>query len=105
MPIEELSGDVEIQHFINKHKNAILDVYLNDSKECQEFESHFKEIADSFHALAFGRVDFNRFSDTTLKFSVKSTPTVLIFKGGILVKTVAGVTPAVKLHQIIEHLF
>ncbi len=62
------------------------------------------ELADEFSekGLKVGKVDVDANQATSIKFNVRSIPSILFFKDGELVDTVVGAVPRAHLEQKIQ---
>ena len=70
---------------------------------CRVIAPFVSELADDFAGrVRVGKLDVDANMSTSMRFGVRSIPTILFFKAGQHVDTVIGVMPKAQLQQRIE---
>jgi len=70
---------------------------------CQIIAPIIEQLADEYEGkLKVAKVDVDANQRTTMRYNVRSIPSVLLFKNGVLVETVVGAVPKPYLVEKIE---
>ena len=69
---------------------------------CRQMEPIFDELADTYDSVKFTKVNVDDNMEISAKYQILSIPTLLVFKGGEVVKTVVGSLPKQRLTGELE---
>ena len=73
---------------------ALVDFWAEWCGPCRIIGPHIEQLAEDFDGKALvGKLDVDHNPEVSMKFGVRSIPTVLIFKDGQLVDKVIGANP------------
>lgn len=97
-------SDSEFETEIGQHDGvAVVDFWATWCGPCQMIAPLIEQIADEYDGrVKVGKVDVDANQQVTMRFNVRSIPSVLVFKGGELVETVVGLVPKAQLVEKIE---
>lgn len=96
--------DAEFDQQIAKHDGlAIVDFWATWCGPCQVIAPAMQQIAEEYEGrVKVAKLDVDENQQTTMKFNVRSIPSVLFFKNGEHVDTVVGAVPKGYLVEKIE---
>ncbi len=99
------SAEFETQ-VINSHVPVLIDFYAEWCGPCKMLAPIIDQIADELGGAAkIFKMDVDQAQELAAKYNVMSIPNLLIFKGGVVVDQVVGVTPKEQLlEKIKDHL-
>jgi len=89
---------------IERHSGlALVDFWATWCGPCQIIAPIIEQLADEYEGkLKVAKVDVDANQRTTMRYNVRSIPSVLLFKNGVLVETVVGAVPKPYLVEKIE---
>ena len=82
----------EFDEFVESGKNVLVDFYADWCGPCKMQAPIVDEIAEENSDVAVAKLNVDDVEDVAERFNIVSIPTLLIFKGGKLVKNFVGVT-------------
>ena len=91
---------VEIEH----HKGlAVVDFWATWCGPCRMIAPILDQLASEYNGKAkVAKVDVDTNQQTAMRFNVRSIPSILFFKDGVLVDTVVGAVPKAQLEERIK---
>ena len=79
---------------IQSDQPVLVDFWAEWCMPCRMLTPTIEELADEFSGrVKVGKVDTEANRDIAIKYSITAIPTVMLFKGGELVKTFQGLRP------------
>lgn len=99
--------DGNFSNEIEQHSGlSLVDFWAAWCGPCRMVAPVIEQLADEYHGkLKVGKLDVDSNQQTTMRFNVRSIPSILIFKDGKLVDTVVGAVPKAFLERKIqEHI-
>ena len=88
--VHDLSDDL-FEAFIQDNKLAVVDFWAPWCGPCRMMGPVFDELAKEFSGkVAFGKMNVDQEHAIAEKHSIRSIPTLLVFKDGLLVETLVG---------------
>jgi thioredoxin 1 len=90
------------QEVINSDIPVLVDFWAVWCGPCKIIAPVVEQLAEEYDGkLKVGKLDVDNNQETSIKFGVRSIPTLLIFKGGQVKETIIGAVPK---HQIVQKL-
>jgi thioredoxin 1 len=100
-PINITDSNFE-QEVIKSDKPVLIDFWAVWCGPCRMVAPIVEELANEYEGkVKFGKLDVDENQQTTIKYGVRSIPTLLIFKNGKLMDTIIGAIPK---NQIVHRL-
>lgn len=82
----------EFDELVESGKNVLVDFYADWCGPCKMQAPIVEEIAEENSDVVVAKLNVDDVEDVAERFNIVSIPTLLIFKGGKLVKNFVGVT-------------
>lgn len=79
------------QEVMQSEKTVVLDFWASWCGPCRMFTPIIEKFAEDNPEVTVGKVNIDEQSELTQRFGIMSVPTLVIFKGGEVVKKNAGV--------------
>ena len=97
-------SDDDFDEEIGKHQGlAVVDFWAEWCGPCHMIAPFIEQVADEYDGkVKVGKVDVDSNQRTSMRFNVRSIPSVLLFKDGELVDTLIGAVPKAQLVERIE---
>ncbi|MCL6631033.1 MAG: thioredoxin [Alicyclobacillus herbarius] len=90
----EVVTDANFASFIQSDKPVLVDFWATWCGPCKMLAPVIEDVAKEYaDKLKVGKLDVDENPETTQKFGIMSVPTVLVFKGGEVVKQLVGYRP------------
>jgi thioredoxin 1 len=92
-PIEITDANFE-QEVMKSDKPVLIDFWAVWCGPCRMVAPVVEEIANEYNGkLKVGKVDVDSNPEVSMKFGIRSIPTLMIFKGGKVVEQIIGAVP------------
>jgi len=89
---------------VQKHQIAILDFWAPWCGPCKSFVPIFEKVAGEYPDILFGKVNTEEEQALAGHFQIRSIPTVMILKEGIVVFSQAGVIPEEGIKELLTQV-
>jgi thioredoxin 1 len=97
MAITTITDDNFQDEVLNSDLPVLIDFWAIWCGPCKMIAPIVEELATEYDGKAkIGKLDVDSNQQTSIKYGVRSIPTLLIFKGGELVETIIGAVPKAK---------
>ena len=103
MAVVELS-DATIRSTIESNDTVIIDWWAEWCGPCKAFAPTFAAAAEKYPDIVFGKVDTEANADLSASAGIMSIPTLMVFRGGVLIFSQPGALPASALDSLIEQV-
>jgi thioredoxin 1 len=87
---------------LKNDKAVVVDFWAPWCGPCRQMEPIFDELADNYDSVQFTKMNVDDNMATSAKYQILSIPTLLVFKGGEVVKQVVGALPKQRLTSELE---
>jgi thioredoxin 1 len=92
-PIEITDANFE-QEVMKSDKPVLIDFWAVWCGPCRMVAPVVEEIANEYNGkLKVGKIDVDSNPEVSMKFGIRSIPTLMIFKGGKVVEQIIGAVP------------
>jgi thioredoxin 1 len=90
----ELTDDNFESEVINSDKPVLVDFWAEWCMPCRMIAPTIDELANTYRGkVKVGKVDTDSNRDVSVKYGISAIPTIMLFKGGEVVKKFVGVIP------------
>jgi thioredoxin 1 len=100
MAVVELT-DATIRKTIEENDTVIIDWWAEWCGPCKSFAPTFSAAAEKNPDIVFGKVDTEANADLSASAGIMSIPTLMVFRGGVLIFSQPGALPAASLDDLI----
>lgn len=88
------------QEVVNSDLPVLIDFWAVWCGPCKAIAPIVEELADEYNGkVKFGKLDVDNNQQTSIKYGVRSIPTLLLFKEGKLKDTIIGAVPKAHITQ------
>ena len=95
--------DSNFNNVISKNKTVLVDFWAEWCGPCRMISPLIEELANEYEGKAIiGKVDVDSNQESSIKYGVRSIPTILTFKDGKIVDRQVGAVPKETLTNIID---
>ncbi len=89
---------------VQKHQIVILDFWAPWCGPCRSFAPVFEKVAQEYPDILFGKINTEEQQDIAGHFQIRSIPTIMILKEGIVVFSQAGALPEEAVKDLLEQV-
>ncbi len=98
MALVTLTDDNFEEEVLKSDKPVLIDFWATWCSPCRMIAPIVDEMATEYEGKAkIGKLDVDSNQQTSIKYGVRSIPTLLLFKGGELKETIIGAVPKTQL--------
>ena len=103
MALTTITDDNFEDEVLNSDLPVLIDFWAIWCGPCKMIAPIVEELSTEYDGKAkIGKLDVDSNQQTSIKYGVRSIPTLLIFKGGELVETIIGAVPKAKVVEKLE---
>ena len=103
MALTTITDDNFQDEVLNSELPVLIDFWAVWCGPCKMVAPIVEELATEYDGKAkIGKLDVDSNQQTSIKYGVRSIPTLLIFKGGELKETIIGAVPKAKIVEKLE---
>lgn len=98
----KISDDNFETEVLKSDKPVLIDFWATWCGPCRTIGPIVEELAEEYYGkVKFGKLDVDNNQVTAIKYGVRSIPTLLVFKNGVVKETIIGAVPK---GQIVQKL-
>lgn len=87
---------------IERNETVIIDFWAEWCGPCQQFAPIFEQVAQNNPDITFAKVNTEEQKEIAAQFAIRSIPTLIIVKEGVLVFNQAGMLPEESFNDVIK---
>jgi len=100
--INEFSDDNFDSEVISSDIPVLVDFWAPWCGPCRIIAPVVEEISDSYEGkLKVGKLNVDDNPQTSMKFGIRSIPTLLVFKGGSVAEQIIGAVPKTEIERVV----
>ncbi len=101
--IIELSDSTFESEVVNSDVPVLVDFWAPWCGPCRAIAPLVEEISSSYEGkIKVGRMNVDENQSTTMKFGIRSIPTIIMFKGGEAVDQIIGAVPKGEIERVVD---
>ncbi len=101
--IVELSDSTFDNEVINSDVPVLVDFWAPWCGPCRAIAPLVEEISEAYSGrVKFGKLNVDENQSTTMKFGIRSIPTLIVFKDGSAVEQIIGAVPKSEIEKAID---
>ena len=100
--VNEVNDDNFEQEVLKSDKPVIVDFWAEWCGPCRILGPRFEELSEEIKDVKFCKLDVDKNQQTSMKYNVRSIPTLLMFKDGEVAGNIIGAYPKDMIKQKIE---
>ncbi|MFI5323407.1 MAG: thioredoxin [Thermodesulfobacteriota bacterium] len=101
--LSDTNFDAEV---IKSETPVLVDFWAPWCGPCRAIASIVEEISSSYQGkLKVGKLNVDENQQTTMKFGIRSIPTLIIFKGGKAIEQIIGAVPRGEIERVVVKAF
>ena len=101
MATTEITKD-NFEDIIEENDMVVLDCWASWCGPCLKFAPVYEAAAERHQGVVWGKLDTENQAELAAAFGIRSIPTVMVFRQGILLFQQAGAIPAGAIDEIVE---
>ncbi len=86
-------NDSNFDNFVEENKKVLIDCWAPWCGPCRRMGPIIEEIDGEDHDFAVAKLNTDENQGIAVRFNINAIPTLLVFKEGVLVKTLVGLRP------------
>lgn len=94
-------NEATLRSAIEENDTVIIDWWADWCGPCKSFAPTFAAAAEKHDDIVFGKVDTEANQDLAASAGIMSIPTLMVFRGGVLIFSQPGALPASALEDLI----
>ena len=103
MSAESVTGSQLDASVVTAKQTAAVFFWATWEGTCKAYMPTYEDVANSNNNLSFYKFDVDSDQSTSLKYGVRSVPTVQLFKGGQMINQIVGAPTRVKLDALVAN--
>lgn len=101
MATVEITAD-NFKETVEKNDIVLIDYWANWCGPCRAFGPVFEKASEQHGDITFGKVDTEKEQALASAFKIQSIPTLMVFKGGVMIFSQPGMLPEHILSELID---
>ncbi|ATB28476.1 thioredoxin [Melittangium boletus] len=97
-------GKGNFKDTVSKEGIVLIDWWASWCAPCRAFAPVFEQASEKHPDITFGKIDTDQEAELSGAFAIRSIPTLMVFRDGIMLFERAGALPAVALEDIVRQV-